>query len=426
MPTYSARPVPVPEEVDARAAGEAVGELQLGRLRVAVDAWAARAGRRARGRRVDRPAPAGRAAGRAVASASSRARWLGLWRQPEVLGQGAQPAVGDLVAQQAAGQGDGVHRGRGQGWPAVPLTGGRAGTPGRSGRCGPRPRRPPELEQGGQHGLDASGPGPTIDSVMPVSTVMTGGMVRPGLTSVWNVPRHSPPRTWTAPISVMRSVAGRAAGGLQVDHAEGDLRPAGCPGRRDWLHRTECVEHVFDCQGSGGRQVGSPRCRAIAASDRSPVPLHRLRQPDPVRRDHHPSDPGVPPLLRRRRADRGGRGGPGRGRGGGRSAAGAGPPAPWSRWRHRLPTRRPDPWTPRSRSSRRRPRWPSRWPVGTPEPLTHPRRPPRCAPSCGSTVGCRPGPWPRSATSWTPTRRSGPVWPQRWTRPRPSVPPGSS
>ncbi len=47
------------------------------------------------------------------------------------------------------------------------------------------------------------GAGATMVSVMPVRTVISGGMAAPGLTSVWNVPRHSPPRTFTAPISVM-------------------------------------------------------------------------------------------------------------------------------------------------------------------------------------------------------------------------------
>ena len=32
---------------------------------------------------------------------------------------------------------------------------------------------------------------------------MNGGMAAPGLTSVWNSPRTSPPRTFTAPISVI-------------------------------------------------------------------------------------------------------------------------------------------------------------------------------------------------------------------------------
>ena len=44
---------------------------------------------------------------------------------------------------------------------------------------------------------------------MPVSTVIDGGIGSPGFTSVWNVPRHSPPRSFTAPISVMRALLGR-------------------------------------------------------------------------------------------------------------------------------------------------------------------------------------------------------------------------
>ena len=51
------------------------------------------------------------------------------------------------------------------------------------------------------------GAGPTMVSVMPVSTVIDGGIVCPGLTSVWNVPRHAPPCTLTAPTSVMAHVA---------------------------------------------------------------------------------------------------------------------------------------------------------------------------------------------------------------------------
>ena len=49
------------------------------------------------------------------------------------------------------------------------------------------------------------GAGATTASVSPVSTEIRGGIARPGLTSVWNVPRHSPPRTFTTPISVIES-----------------------------------------------------------------------------------------------------------------------------------------------------------------------------------------------------------------------------
>ena len=43
----------------------------------------------------------------------------------------------------------------------------------------------------------------TMALVMPVSTAMNGGISVPGSTSVWNSPRTSPPRTFTAPISVI-------------------------------------------------------------------------------------------------------------------------------------------------------------------------------------------------------------------------------
>ncbi len=49
------------------------------------------------------------------------------------------------------------------------------------------------------------GAGTTIAWVMPVSTVMNGGMGTPGFTSVSNVPSRSPPRYFTAPTSVMWS-----------------------------------------------------------------------------------------------------------------------------------------------------------------------------------------------------------------------------
>ena len=48
----------------------------------------------------------------------------------------------------------------------------------------------------------------TMASVMPVSTEMKAGIGSAGLTRVWNSPSTSPPRTLTAPISVMPHSAG--------------------------------------------------------------------------------------------------------------------------------------------------------------------------------------------------------------------------
>ena len=47
----------------------------------------------------------------------------------------------------------------------------------------------------------------TIASVIPVSTVMNGGMATPGSTRVWNLPASSPPTYLTAPISVISQSA---------------------------------------------------------------------------------------------------------------------------------------------------------------------------------------------------------------------------
>jgi hypothetical protein len=47
-----------------------------------------------------------------------------------------------------------------------------------------------------------------MPSVMPVSTAMKGGIEARGRTSVWNSPSTSPPRTFTAPISVISQVCG--------------------------------------------------------------------------------------------------------------------------------------------------------------------------------------------------------------------------
>ncbi len=56
--------------------------------------------------------------------------------------------------------------------------------------------------------LSMRGASRTIESVMPVRTEMNAGMGSAGLTRVWNSPSTSPPRTLTAPISVMPHWAG--------------------------------------------------------------------------------------------------------------------------------------------------------------------------------------------------------------------------
>ena len=63
--------------------------------------------------------------------------------------------------------------------------------------------------------------------VIPVSATIAGGIPVPGSTSVASSPIHSPPRTLTAPISVIASRSGRAAGGLQVEDDERHLAQRG-------------------------------------------------------------------------------------------------------------------------------------------------------------------------------------------------------
>ena len=79
----------------------------------------------------------------------------------------------------------------------------------------------------------------TIASVMPVSTAMNGGIDVAGLTSVWNSPSTSPPRTLTAPISVIVAALARAAGRLEVDDDERHLAQRRAELVERPLHRDE-------------------------------------------------------------------------------------------------------------------------------------------------------------------------------------------
>ena len=119
--------------------------------------------------------------------------------------QRAETAVGHLVAHEPAGERRGVDHGRCDRRPAVAL------------ECGPQEREvepdvvadehgvAEEVDERAEHGVDVRGGGDQA-SVSPVSTLIRGGIARPGLTSVWNVARHSPPRTLTTPISVIMSL----------------------------------------------------------------------------------------------------------------------------------------------------------------------------------------------------------------------------
>src|SRR4051794_37169404 len=67
---------------------------------------------------------------------------------------------------------------------------------------------PPTNSRSAGRTVSIRGAGSTIDSEIPVRTVIARGIAQPGFTSVWNVPRHSPPRSFTAPISVIAQEPG--------------------------------------------------------------------------------------------------------------------------------------------------------------------------------------------------------------------------
>ena len=140
---------------------------------------------------------------------------------------------------------------RGHGRPA----GGRSagGSRRRTARCGPPGRSRPRTRGTPAAPDSIGGASATIVLVMPVRTAMNAGISVCGLTSVWNSPSTSPPRTLTAPISVIiEPRRGRAAGRLEVDDAERQVaqgRPSSsklrcdsqrevAPGRRcSWARR---------------------------------------------------------------------------------------------------------------------------------------------------------------------------------------------
>ena len=90
-----------------------------------------------------------------MASASSRARWVGLVVEAEARGQRAEPAVGHLVADQAAGQGDGVDLHRVVAGVPGPLERGAQEGDVEADVVADDHGAPQELEQRRQHRLDA-------------------------------------------------------------------------------------------------------------------------------------------------------------------------------------------------------------------------------------------------------------------------------
>jgi hypothetical protein len=210
-----------PEQVDAGGAGQALGQAQLGRLRVA-------AHRRERQQVVERGhAEAARpfeqaveevAGGQGVAEGPVRRR-VG---QAEVRGQGAQPVVGDLVVQQPAGQHAGVDRRAVQGRVAGPVERG-----GQEGQVEPHvvadhDAAAEELQQGRQDRLDRRS--------LPHHRPGDAGQERDRGRDVPARIDHGLQRSQALAAAQLDhahlgdAAVGRGrAGGLEVEHAERDL-----------------------------------------------------------------------------------------------------------------------------------------------------------------------------------------------------------
>ena len=87
------------------------------------------------------------------------------------------------------------------------------------------------------------GAGRTIASVMPVSTVIIGGIGTPGFTSVSNAAEALAAAELDRADLGDRAARRRPARRLEVDHDERDLARAGCRGRRRlaWRGRSEAA-----------------------------------------------------------------------------------------------------------------------------------------------------------------------------------------
>ncbi len=240
---------PVSEEVDARPAGQVLGQAELRRLRVAAELG--------QGQQVveaEHPEAGGAleqhveqvGGGQGVVE-SPVARPVG---QAQLGGEGAEPAVADLVAHQPAGEGAGVD-------PAVVERGALVARQRRSQEgevvahvVADDHARPDELEQGRQHGLDArrrrhhdvGDAGEHGDGRRDGGTRVDQGLEGAEPLAGAHLDRAD---LGDAP------VGRRAAGRLEVDHAEGDLvqrRAQVVEAALAGEHRRHGSEQVYDEQ----------------------------------------------------------------------------------------------------------------------------------------------------------------------------------
>jgi hypothetical protein len=139
-----------------------------------------------------------------VARASSSARWVGVVARRTAAPARTAARWGLVAGEHPAGQPT-VHSTGGRGHGDLAAFGGRAQEPDvEAGVVGDQHRAAGELQERGST-ASISGASHTIAEVMPVSATICGGMLRPGSTSVASSPSTAPPRTLTAPISVIAS-----------------------------------------------------------------------------------------------------------------------------------------------------------------------------------------------------------------------------
>ena len=165
------------------------------RRSLATCGWPPRRGRASRSSRPSTPKAAARSSSRCsrsvVARASSRARWVGWWSSRNRLARVPRRQFGHLVAHEAPGQRARVDDRVGQAGPAVRARGRRSGTTASKRTLWPTMTVPAtNSTNDGSTLVDLRGAGTTIAWVMPVSTVISGGMAAPGFTRVWKVPRQ--------------------------------------------------------------------------------------------------------------------------------------------------------------------------------------------------------------------------------------------
>ena len=132
---------------------------------------------------------------------------------------------------------------------------------------------------------------------MPVSARDAGSTGTAASTSVRNVPRHSPPRKRAAPTSVMAHVAAEAP----VVSRSTTQNVTSCSGVAEVVDAAlRMPAHASErpCSRANRRSelATRPPGRSVGCGRGHPIPLHRLWQPDPLRRRDHPPHPRLPPL----------------------------------------------------------------------------------------------------------------------------------